>query len=226
MNRAVRYLLFPAVVSAGSLGMVVARGSIDASTEGPVVSEVDRGQQWPGEFERAQAEPAERHGTLEAPEEDRKAPNEQADPLTGEERRARALERRNQFVELMTTTAALEAIDPDWSPAMERQIAERFAANAPPEFKLRSTTCKTSLCIAEVETPSREAGTGQPGWRRFFGFKRGVIHYRGEEDGSFRTVVFIARDGHRLPSSKRDSREAAVSPQTRPESPPEATNIL
>ena len=215
MNLAGRLLLFSLAVSVGSLGVAIVRDSIaiDVSTEEAVPSEVDRGQHWPGEFERDRAEPAERHGT-------REAPNEQAAALTDEERLARSRERTRQRVELMTTTAANEAIDPDWAPAMEQRIAERFAANAPPDFKLRSTTCKTSICIAEIETPSGEASTGYTGWHRSLGFKRGYIHHRGEEDGSFRTVVFIARDGHRWPGSKRESLEAAVPPQSRPEPPP------
>ncbi|MDC0669030.1 hypothetical protein [Nannocystis radixulma] len=209
MNRAGRLFLFSLAVSGGALGIAVAGGSvaIDVSAEEVV----------PGELERDRAEPGERHGTRDVAKEEGEAPNEQAALLTDEEHQARSRERSRQRVELMTTTAAGEAVDPDWAPAMERRIAERFAANAPSDFKLRSASCKTSLCIAEIETPSDEASIGRTGWPRYLGFKRGYVHHRGEEGGSFRTVVFIARDGHRLPASKRESLQAAVSPRARPE---------
>jgi hypothetical protein len=200
MNRPVRLLLFSLAVSVGSLGVAIALGSLDASAEAVV----------PGEREQGHAEPAERHGAREAPEGDRA--DEPAAPLTAEERLARARERSRQRVESIMATAANEAVDPAWAPAMERRIAESFAAHAPPGFKLRSATCKTTICVAELDTPSREASTGQTDWDRILGFERGYVQHRGEEDGAFRSVAFIARDGHRLPGGKRGPRGAAIPP--------------
>lgn len=210
MDRAVRLLLFSLAIPVGSLGVAAASRSLAASAAEAVPSAVE-----PVQLERPG----------EAAEERRDAPSEQTE-LSDEERRARARERTRQRVELMTATAAVEATDPDWAPAMERRITERFAAEAPPDFKLRSTICRTSLCIAEVETSTREAIVGQRGWHRFLGFKRGYAHFRGEEDGAFRTVVFIARDGHRLPGDRRASRGAADARQERPERPSGAEDIL
>jgi hypothetical protein len=212
MNRPVRLLLFSLAVSVGSLGVAIALGSLDVFAEEVV----------PGKLERGGAEPAERHGAREAPEGERA--NEPAAPLTAEERLARARDRSRQRVELIMATAANEAVDPAWAPAMERRIAESFAAHAPPDFKLRSATCKSTICVAELDTPSREASTGQTDWDRILGFERGYVQHRGEVDGAFRSVAFIARDGHRLPGGTRGPREAAVSP--RPEPSPEPSNIL
>lgn len=156
------------------------------------------------------AEDSARIHAEQAPSDREAATNREASQTGDAEIAARVSQRAKRRAEFITAAAAGEADDPDWAPAAERRIAERFAARAPAGFKLRSAICKTSLCIAEIEAPSREASAEQSGWHRFLGASRGFVYHRGEEEGSFRTVVFIARDGHGFPDGDGDPRRVAV----------------
>jgi hypothetical protein len=101
---------------------------------------------------------------------------------------------------LINELAAQEAVDPGWAPAMERRMTAQFAAHAPEGATLVSATCKTSLCIAEVESLSSRDSTGQLGWSAMFGIRRGfVMNEETAIEGQYRSVVYMSRDGHSLP---------------------------
>jgi hypothetical protein len=136
---------------------------------------------------------------VEASRQDQLQALEDDEPETEEELAIRVRERGKQRAATITEAADSEPVDPDWGPATQQQITERFAVKAPIGFELQSVTCKTSLCIAEIETPSRKAGIQEVGWHRFLGSSRAYIHH-GEEGGDTHHVtVFLARDGHPLP---------------------------
>lgn len=101
----------------------------------------------------------------------------------------------------ITAAADREAVDPDWGPAMQRQIIERFTAGGPAGATMISATCKTTLCIAEIENRSNDGNIGPPAWVALFGLSRGFVRPREPgQDGPYRSVVFLAREGHSLPT--------------------------
>jgi len=179
MDRAVRLVLFSLGVFSGSVLVIFATKAMDEAGGAVVPAEAAREEGHEAHRERVEAE-----------------------ELDDDELEARAREHATRRAEVISAAAASEAIDPDWGPAAEQTIIESFAARAPVGFKLHSTTCKTSLCIAEIETPSRMLSTQQSGWHRFLGVSSGFVYHRGDEGGAFRTVVFVARNGHTLPAIK------------------------
>jgi hypothetical protein len=112
----------------------------------------------------------------------------------------REREQGERRAEAITAAADREAVDPDWGPPTQRQIVDRFATEAPPGTTLISATCKTTLCIAEIESIGRDGSIGPPTWMALFGLPRGfVLPPEPSQDGTYRSVVFLARDGHSLP---------------------------
>lgn len=180
MERAVRLVLFAFGIFIGSVLMIFATQAMDGPGEEATPVEVARERGHEALTVRAEAE-----------------------VLDDDELEARAHEYATRRAEVIAAVAAGEVVDPEWGPAAERSISERFAASAPVGFKLLSTTCKTSLCVTEVETPSRRVSTKQSGWHRFLGVSSGYVYHRGDEGGAFRSVVFSARDGHSLPAIKK-----------------------
>ena len=90
-------------------------------------------------------------------------------------------------------------MDPAWAPATERQITDDFAARGPAGSRLRSATCKTTLCAIEIGFPPGPNKRSFVNWPSFFGFSRGYIarHPSGPDEHA-RTVTYLARDGHPL----------------------------
>jgi hypothetical protein len=197
MDRAVRLSLFALGIIIASVFVVFASKAMNLHE-----SRDDHGFGMLGEdVAQLRAEQALQSDLAEVHEAGREPLEEslQEQDLDGAELEDHVRERGKRRAALITAAAERESVDPDWGPATERQIIERFAIKAPAEFELLSAMCKTSICIAEVQTPSRKASIGQMGWHRFFGLSRAYVHHRGETDDGFHTVVFLARDGHSLP---------------------------
>jgi hypothetical protein len=198
MDRAVRFSLFALATCVGVLFVTFASNSTDETEEGIVLAEGGRdvgvlnekiGQQrvelaWQTNVE------ASRQAQLEAPE----PPFESEEDLE-----MRVRERGRQRAATITEAVDREPVDPDWGPATQTEITERFMIKAPLGFELQSVACKTSLCMAEIETPSRKAGIQEVGWHRFLGLSRAYIHHGDEGGDTHRVTVFLARDGHPLP---------------------------
>lgn len=189
MDRVVRFSLFSLSALIGSLFMIVAsqseedevalaEGGHEAGVPGEEVSRLGA-QRSENEIREAASEPVEE-------------PDWAALEIL---QRARS-ERR---VATMTAAAAREPIDPEWGPATEQKISERFAAEAPVGFELLSATCKTTLCVAEIQSASRKQSAEQLAWSEFLGLSRGFVHRRADQGDGSRTVVFLAREGHSLP---------------------------
>ncbi len=93
-----------------------------------------------------------------------------------------------------------EAVDPDWARAMQLRIASGVAAHGASGSRLISTICKTTICVAEIEHPPGDDGTGHLSWRAMFGLSRGfVVHHEPTSGGGHRSVAYLARDGYSLP---------------------------
>jgi hypothetical protein len=193
MDRAVRFSLFALGTFIGSLFVLFATQSTDTGDDEAVLGKGGREIDALGEeVAQLRAELAWRGATATADEDSQ-------EPDWGE-LEIREREQGERRAAAITAVAARETVDPDWGPATERQIADQFAAHGPPDATLLSVTCKSTLCIAEMETSSRKKSTGQLAWRAFFGLSRGfVLHRESTPDRGFRSVVFLAREGHRLP---------------------------
>lgn len=104
------------------------------------------------------------------------------------------------------TAAAREDVDPDWATPMERRIADSFATHAPPRSRLLLASCKTTLCVVEVELSTEFADSTGLDWPRLLQLSRGfIVHHDPEPDGHRRTSAFLARDGHSLPTHSTNS---------------------
>jgi hypothetical protein len=171
IQRIIQFILFSFAACIGAVAVTLVSKATDAPEEVPKVLEQQQLEQQP---------------PLDEPD---------FDKLVIRER-----EHGERRAEVITSAADREPIDHDWAPDMQRQLAERFARNGPADSRLLSTTCKTSLCIVEVETASRMQAIGLQPWQQFFGLSRGFVTARvSEHDGEFRNVIFLARDGHSLP---------------------------
>lgn len=114
---------------------------------------------------------------------------------------AREREQSERRAATIAEAAAREAVDPHWASATERSIAEAFAIHAPPGSWLRSATCKTTLCILEIELPNGHASTGHLNWPAALELSRGlVVHHPPDPNGTHASVAYLARDGHSLPN--------------------------
>ncbi len=116
-------------------------------------------------------------------------------PLTQEEVSARD---RRRFEGLATKLAA-EPVDARWAPATERLIADTLGK---PEFKgskLLASTCRSTLCRFEVghddEKARRRFSSSLP--NRLPSLPSGSM--RNAEGSDPRTIVYVAREGHRIP---------------------------
>ncbi|WP_146155514.1 hypothetical protein [Enhygromyxa salina] len=116
----------------------------------------------------------------------------------------RAAERRERVdsrAALLDATVAGEAVDPAWAPGSEKKIVDAFAAEASPGAGLRAVTCKTTLCVAEIEHPEgSKRGVGGTRWGKVFRFPHTfVVYHPPGPDEPARSVAYLARDGYRLP---------------------------
>lgn len=121
-------------------------------------------------------------------------------PESEEASLARSREAAERWVEAITTAADLEAVDLDWAPGMERQIAEGLAAQVSAGATLISATCKTTLCITEIEFPPDEGRSRRVSRLAAFGLSRGFfVRHEPELGRGARMVAYLAREGYSLP---------------------------
>ncbi len=113
---------------------------------------------------------------------------------------AREREISERRASLLLAVAEREAVDLDWAPAMEQQIASGFAIHGPAGAKLLSASCKRTICVAEIEHARGSDGDGPLDWRAILSSSRGfVVHHDPTPDRAARTIAYLARDGHSLP---------------------------
>ncbi|MCX4243917.1 hypothetical protein [Paraliomyxa miuraensis] len=131
-------------------------------------------------------------------------PDEDREEDDGDEDDEASLVREQELVarriEDIVDLADAEPVDPSWAPAMERRIAEGLAAHAPPGATLVSASCRTTLCVAEIEFPPSGEGGTRVNWLTALGLPRGFfVHHEPRPGFGPRTVAYLARDGHSLP---------------------------
>lgn len=127
-----------------------------------------------------------------------------SEPLSPEQRDVQERELSERRAAQIRAAAAREDVDPGWATTMERQIADSFAAHAPPQSRLLSASCKTTLCVVEVELSAQFADSTTLDWPRLLQLSRGfIVHHDPGPDGYRRTIAFLARDGHSLPTPTR-----------------------
>jgi hypothetical protein len=119
-------------------------------------------------------------------------------PLSADEIR----ERTEGRAELIERTLRTEAVDLPWAQQAERTIAQVVKTDpALKDARLVSTECRSTLCRIETGHPSRREGArfGQALPNRLSGFPSGTMRLQARGAGDFRTVIYLARDGHRVP---------------------------
>ncbi|MCX4243279.1 hypothetical protein [Paraliomyxa miuraensis] len=112
---------------------------------------------------------------------------------------ARERETAERRAAVLTAAVHGEVVDSDWAPAVELQIADGLAALGPQGARLLSVSCKTTLCMAEIEHPPG-SDAEHVSWLRVFGLSRGFfVHHEPAPGSGARTVAYLARDGFSLP---------------------------
>lgn len=100
-----------------------------------------------------------------------------------------------------------ESRDDAWSGGASDRLREAFADERLAEASPQDIECRTTLCRVEVRHPD-EAKLGE--FQRVFAFKvasmfpRLAMHRIKNPDGSLTTYVYLARQGHRLPTVEHD----------------------
>lgn len=101
-----------------------------------------------------------------------------------------------------STFHAGERVDPSWSGGAARSVADTFRKASLEGSSLASTDCRSTMCKLEIEheSPSAQLYFMQhiPADPPFD--TAGFYHRVEAEDGSFRTVLYVARDGYPLPA--------------------------
>jgi hypothetical protein len=116
-------------------------------------------------------------------------------PLTQEEVSARD---RKRFEGLARKLAA-EPLDPRWAPTAERLIADTLGKPVFKGSKLLEATCRSTLCRFEVshETDAARSRFGSTLPTRLPSMPSGSM--RNAEGTDRKTIVYVAREGHRVP---------------------------
>ncbi len=115
---------------------------------------------------------------------------------------ARAQDHAERRVALLDATLRAEGPDTPWAGASERTIRE---VSVNPELagsSVQSVECRTTICRVEVLHDSEQAADrfGGPFLAKLPNLPRGMVRrYPPDADGRSRSVVFLAREGHRLP---------------------------
>jgi hypothetical protein len=104
--------------------------------------------------------------------------------------------------ELIERTLKSESVDAAWASHAERAIAAAVAADPVLRAgRLVATVCRTSLCRVEASHGSRREalrfGTVLP--NRLAAFPSGTMRVLPAAEHDFRTVIYLAREGHRVP---------------------------
>jgi hypothetical protein len=123
---------------------------------------------------------------------------------------AEVRERTERRAELIERTLRTEPVDARWAQQAERTITETLARDPIlQKARLVATECRSTLCRIEAGHASRTEGArfGQALPNRLSGFPSGTMRVQARGDRDFRTVIYLAREGHRVP---RDPEQPAM----------------
>lgn len=95
-----------------------------------------------------------------------------------------------------------EARDPRWSEQAEQEIAQALKAKGQVSLKLYHVECQTSLCRVELSSGTiEEREQLLDSLSRPTSLSGGVfVHHLDEDPRALRTVVYLSRQGHSLPT--------------------------
>jgi hypothetical protein len=111
-------------------------------------------------------------------------------------------ERTDRRAELIERSLRAEPVDAAWARQAERTISETVAADPVlRSARLLSTECRSTMCRIEAGHSSRGEGSrfGSALPNRLGGFPSGTMRVQARGDRDFRTVIYLAREGHRIP---------------------------
>ena len=110
---------------------------------------------------------------------------------------APSMEDERDFVK---TKFIAQAVDPSWARAAKSEVTDAFSHFVTRESRIRNVECRTSICAVEVDNDNEAA------YRKFAttAFEPGNLKLPNElmvtrDDNSWRMVVYLAREGIRLP---------------------------
>jgi hypothetical protein len=128
---------------------------------------------------------------------------ESVPPVSPEVLQARERQQTQRIIAALDTHLRGETYDTQWAPQTEQEIAEVFAGAAPAvESTLQHLACQATLCRLEVSHTDNEAERAfmmRLGQLEAFTDAEAFYERIEHEDGSIATVVYAARQGHRLP---------------------------
>jgi hypothetical protein len=120
-----------------------------------------------------------------------------------EEREAQERQHTEQIVSNLDDSLQSEPSDDSWAAQIEAGIAEDFRAGDWKGSKLQDANCRSTLCRLVVAHERLEAADGfvpRMGMLQAFANTEAFYQTVTLEDGTPATVIYLARQGHRLPA--------------------------
>jgi len=120
-----------------------------------------------------------------------------------EERKAQERQHTEQIISNLDDSLQSESYDDSWAAQIETDIAEDFRADEWKGSKLQDADCRSTLCRLLVAHESPEAADAfVPRMAMLQAFANTEAFYQTVrlEDGEPATVIYLARQGHRLPA--------------------------
>jgi hypothetical protein len=118
------------------------------------------------------------------------------------EREAQERQRIEQVVSHLDDSFHNESYDSDWAAQIETEITEDFKGIEWNSSTLTDTNCRSTLCrvvVTHKNVGAADEFVARMGTLQAFANTEGFYQHVTLEDGASATVVYIARQGHRLP---------------------------
>lgn len=123
--------------------------------------------------------------------------------MNPEEREAQERQHTERIVSNLDDSLQSESYDDSWAAQVEADIAEGFRADDWKGSKLQDADCRSSLCrlVVAYERPeAADAFIARMGMLQAFADTEAFYQTVTLEDGKPATVIYLARQGHRLPA--------------------------
>lgn len=120
-----------------------------------------------------------------------------------EERKAQERQHIEQIASNLDDSLQSESYDDSWGAQIEADIAEDFRADDWKGSKLQDADCRSTLCrlvVAHERPEAADAFVPRMGMLQAFANTEAFYQTITLEDGEPATVIYLARQGHRLPA--------------------------
>jgi hypothetical protein len=208
------------VVAAASVGAAVAFGrrgapapasGTEPQSDPALIAQLDRIEARLARVERRPSHEARAATAILQPERAEYDEHDEEDDVSPEERQAQLAEEKRRIQErirFLESTLARETLDRGWAADAERAMLEVMESAEIAGSRIEELECRSTLCRAEVSHATSRDFDGFS--ERFLSslpqLPRGFLHKLSGDDEPVRSVLFMAREGHRMPRPPEASR--------------------